>query len=46
MRLRTATTHMKDSCTTSNMNIHEVRDENGETMRAGVVFALSVVELG
>ena len=46
MRLLTATTHMKDSCTTSNRNIHDFRDENGETMRAGFVFALSVVELG
>jgi hypothetical protein len=33
VRLLTATTQMKDSCTTSNRNIHDFRDENGETMR-------------
>ena len=45
MRLLTATTQMKDSCTSSNMNIHDFRDENDETICAGFVFPLKICRL-
>lgn len=46
MRLLTQTNDMQGSCTTSNMNIHDVGNDNDERMRAGCVFRCWLCDLG